>query len=225
MTMWVSREIVMKVQTETKKAGLWTEFGLRFAVDRFGEQVVGEIPLFETGPDIGQPRAYIVWDKIVTGGMDHGVLENRIGRAINVRLCAATVGGEGRVILRETDCADPRRRVVAQARASARETVLVRYPWLRKADRPGFVACTPLDAHMPRPASALARDPTQGLVLVPVNADLIDSLFVGDEQEIGAAVVRWNIRNAMLMPLERRRLLELVDSTGHYLGTRQRRIS
>ena len=216
----------MRVKTETRKAGLWTEFGLRFAIERFGERVVGEIPLIERGPATGSPRAFIVWDKILTGGMDQGVVENRIGRAVNVRLCAATVGGEGRVILREAVDDDPRRRAVNQTRAQAREAVLLRFPWLRTpSHRPGFVACTPLDPHMPRPASALAHDPEQGFVLVPVSADMIDAVFVGGEQEVGAEVVRWNMRNAMLMPLERRSMLELVDSTGHYLGTLRRKIS
>lgn len=82
---------------EHKAAALSGEFGLAFAVRRFGQALVDIIPLYSRGPRKGLTKGYIVWDKVVKGGwkkdgpgyMNGGVVAPGTR---NVRLCWDSYG-------------------------------------------------------------------------------------------------------------------------------------
>jgi len=56
-------------QIETKKTYLSSEFGESYARRIFGDELINQLPRITRGERKGKLKGYIVWDKVISGGM------------------------------------------------------------------------------------------------------------------------------------------------------------
>jgi len=56
---------------ETKKAYLSTDFGESYARKIFGDELINKLPVITRGERKGKLKGYLIWDKVVSGGMTH----------------------------------------------------------------------------------------------------------------------------------------------------------
>jgi len=56
-------------QIETKKTYLSSDFGESYARKIFGDDLINQIPRITRGERIGKLKGYIIWDKVISGGM------------------------------------------------------------------------------------------------------------------------------------------------------------
>ena len=58
-----------QAQIDTKKAYLSSEFGENFARKIFGDELINQLPRTTRGERKGKLKGYIVWDKVIAGGI------------------------------------------------------------------------------------------------------------------------------------------------------------
>jgi len=56
-------------QIETKKTYLSSDFGESYARKIFGDDLINQLPRITRGERKGKLKGYIVWDKVISGGM------------------------------------------------------------------------------------------------------------------------------------------------------------
>ena len=93
-----------RAQIATRRAFLWTEFGLSMAGRYFSQEKLSELPRFSRGKNKGQIKGQIEWRKVEKGGWVNegiyggdtpvGYVERRVGSVIEVRLMTAEWNSE-----------------------------------------------------------------------------------------------------------------------------------